>query len=135
MSKKRNRQPDADPDNSEASTESCEEASAGAKCLHIAKAVNLNKVKKNIKKTGIMSECVTCKKIEVDFKNTEEIYISKPLWICLQCGEQNCGKEQKQHAIEHYKKPHSDCHCIVMDTHHWSVWCYQCEIEVRPNSR
>lgn len=134
MSKKRNRQPDADPDISEASTESCEEASAGVKCLHIAKAINLNKVKKNIKKTGIMSECSICKKIEVDFKKTEEIYISKPLWICLQCGEQSCGKEQKQHAIEHYKKPHSDCHCIVTDTHHWSVWCYQCEIEICPNS-
>lgn len=47
--------------------------SIGAKCLHIAKAVNLNKVKKNIKKTGIMSECSTCKKIEVDFKKTEAI--------------------------------------------------------------
>lgn len=45
----------------------------GTKCLHVAKAVNLNKVKKNIKKTGIMSECAICKKIEVDFKKTEEI--------------------------------------------------------------
>ncbi|GAB1868670.1 Ubiquitin carboxyl-terminal hydrolase [Camponotus japonicus] len=132
MSKKRNRQPDADLDVSEASTESCEETSAGTKCLHIAKAVNLNKVKKNIKKIGIMNKCSICKKLEVDLKKTEEIYISKPLWICLQCGEQNCDKEK--HAIEHYKKPHSDCHCIVIDIHHWNVWCFQCEIEVHPNS-
>ncbi|XP_029171338.1 ubiquitin carboxyl-terminal hydrolase 16 isoform X2 [Nylanderia fulva] len=134
MSKKRNREPDANLDISEASTESCEEASAGTKCLHIAKAVNLNKVKKNIKKTGILSECSVCKKLEADLKKTEETYILKPLWICLQCGEQSCGKEQKQHAMEHYKKPHSDCHCILTDIHHWSVWCYQCEIELYPSS-
>ncbi|XP_012534901.1 ubiquitin carboxyl-terminal hydrolase 45 isoform X2 [Monomorium pharaonis] len=136
MSKKRNRQPDANPDVSEASTESCEEASAaGTKCPHIAKAINLNKVKKNIKKIGILSECSMCKKLEADLKMEEISDISKLLWICLQCGEQGCGKEQKQHAIEHYRKPHSDCHCMVTDSHHWSVWCYQCEIEVHPNSR
>ncbi|XP_018403613.1 PREDICTED: ubiquitin carboxyl-terminal hydrolase 16 [Cyphomyrmex costatus] len=137
MSKRRNRQPDANPDVSEASTESCEETNtAGAKCLHIAKAINLNKVKKNLKKTGILSKCSMCKKLEVDLKTSEEISdISKPLWICLQCGEQSCSKEEKQHAVEHYKKPHSDCHCMVTDSHHWSVWCYQCEIEVQPNSR
>ncbi|XP_011167643.1 ubiquitin carboxyl-terminal hydrolase 45 isoform X2 [Solenopsis invicta] len=135
MSKKRNRQPDANPDVSEASTESCEEASAGAKCPHIAKAINLNKVKKNLKKTGILSECSMCKKLEMDLKMAEECDVLKPLWICLQCGEQGCGKEQKQHAVEHYRKPHSDCHCMVTDSHHWSVWCYQCEIEVHANSR
>ncbi|TGZ50256.1 ubiquitin carboxyl-terminal hydrolase 16/45 isoform X1 [Temnothorax longispinosus] len=137
MSKKRNRQPDANPDVSEASTESCEEASvAGARCPHIAKAINLNKVKKNLKKTGILSECSLCKKLETDHETTEEVSnISKPLWICLQCGEQGCGKEQKQHAVEHYRKPHSDCHCMATDSHHWNVWCYRCEIEVHPNSR
>ncbi|XP_018314540.1 ubiquitin carboxyl-terminal hydrolase 16 isoform X3 [Mycetomoellerius zeteki] len=136
MSKKRNRQPDANPDVSEASTESCEETSSGAKCLHIAKAINLNKVKKNLKKTGILSKCSMCKKLEMDLNAAEKVCdISKPLWICLQCGEQGCSKEQKQHAFEHYRKPHSDCHCMVMDSHHWSVWCYQCEIEVHPNSR
>lgn len=61
--------------------------------------------------------------------------VTKPLWICLQCGEQGCGKEQKQHAAEHYRKPHSDCHCMVTDTHNWNVWCYQCEIEVYPSSK
>ncbi|XP_011875139.1 PREDICTED: ubiquitin carboxyl-terminal hydrolase 16 isoform X3 [Vollenhovia emeryi] len=136
MSKKRNRQPDANPDVSEASTESCDEASAaGARCPHIAKAINLNKVKKNLKKTGILNECSMCKKLEADHKTTEECDIPKPLWICLQCGEQGCGKEQKQHAVEHYRKPHSDCHCMATDSYHWNVWCYQCEIEVHPNSR
>lgn len=136
MSKKRNRQPDANPDVSEASTESCEETSTGTKCQHIVKAINLGKVKKNIKRTGIMSECSMCKKLEADSKDTEETNnILRSLWICLQCGEQGCGKEQEQHALEHYRKPHSDCHCMVMDTHHWSVWCYQCEAEVHPSSK
>ncbi|XP_011338116.1 ubiquitin carboxyl-terminal hydrolase 45 isoform X2 [Ooceraea biroi] len=136
MSKKRNRQPDANPDVSEASTESCEETSTGVKCQHIVKAINLNKVKKNLKKASIVSECSMCKKLEVDSKDTEETYtVSRPLWICLQCGEQGCGKEQEQHALEHYRKPHSDSHCMVTDTHHWNVWCYQCEAEVHPSSR
>ncbi|XP_032663084.1 ubiquitin carboxyl-terminal hydrolase 45 isoform X2 [Odontomachus brunneus] len=134
MSKKRNRQPDANAEVSEASTESCEEASTGAKCPHIAKAINLTKVKKNLKKTGV-DECSTCKKLELDFKKGDEQHITKPLWVCLQCGELSCGKEEGQHAINHYKRPHSDCHCMVTDTYHWSVWCYQCDIEVHPSSK
>ncbi|XP_020280675.1 ubiquitin carboxyl-terminal hydrolase 45 isoform X2 [Pseudomyrmex gracilis] len=135
MSKKRNRQPDANPDVSEASTESCEETSAGTKCPHIPKAINLNKVKKNLKKTGIGGDCFTCRKQEIDSNKTTENDTFKLLWICLQCGEQSCGKEQEQHAIQHYRKPHSDCHYLVTDTHQWNVWCYQCETEVHPSSR
>ncbi|KAL0129373.1 hypothetical protein PUN28_004220 [Cardiocondyla obscurior] len=136
MSKKRTRQPDANSDISEASADSCGEANPDARCTHTAKAINLNKVKKNLKKTGILNECLMCKNVETNDKTAEEVLsILKPLWICLQCGEQGCGKEQKQHALEHYKKPHSDCHCMVMDSYRWNVWCYQCETEVHPNSR
>ncbi|XP_011143262.1 ubiquitin carboxyl-terminal hydrolase 45 isoform X1 [Harpegnathos saltator] len=135
MSKKRNRQPDVNAEVSEASTESCEEASTvGAKCPHIAKAINLTKVKKNIKKTGI-DECSMCKKLELDFKKRDEQHITRLLWVCLQCGELSCGKEEGQHALNHYKRPHSDCHCMVADTYHWNVWCYQCDVEVHPSSR
>lgn len=45
---------------------------AGAKCPHIGKAINLNKVKKNLKKTGILTECSVCKKLETDHKTTED---------------------------------------------------------------
>ncbi|EFN82017.1 Ubiquitin carboxyl-terminal hydrolase 45 [Harpegnathos saltator] len=132
MSKKRNRQPDVNAEVSEASTESCEEASTvGAKCPHIAKAINLTKVKKNIKKTGI-DECSMCKKLELDFKKRDEQHITRLLWVCLQCGELSCGKEEGQHALNHYKRPHSDCHCMVADTYHWNVWCYQCDVEEKP---
>lgn len=46
---------------------------AGAKCPHIARAINLNKVKKNLKKTGILSKCSMCKKLEGDLKTAEEM--------------------------------------------------------------
>jgi len=44
---------------------------AGTKCPHIAKAINLNKVKKNLKKSGILSKCSMCKKLEMDFKTAD----------------------------------------------------------------
>ncbi|KAG7189058.1 hypothetical protein KM043_008640 [Ampulex compressa] len=139
MSKKRNRQPDANGDASGGSTESCEETAAAAcKCPHVTKAINLTKIKKNIKKSGIPTECPVCKKNEEENAKSDKEKVDTvkaTLWICLQCGNLGCGREDSQHAIEHYLKPHSDCHYMVVNTRSWTIWCYPCETEINPLCR
>lgn len=61
--------------------------------------------------------------------------MSSGILICLQCGHQGCEKEESGHALEHYKKPHSDCHSIAVETVRWSIWCFECETEVNIGCR
>lgn len=138
MSKKRNRQSDPNGDLSDGSTDSCDKSfTTASKCPHVAKAVSFNKIKKCIIKTGMSIECTTCKKSTSNSMKTkeEESAISSGILICLQCGHQGCGKEQCGHALEHYKKPHSDCHSLAVESVHWSIWCFECEIEVTTGCR
>lgn len=136
MTKKRNRkQPPENGQPSEGSTDSCEEASSpGDNCPHIAKAVSL-KIKRNIKKTGLGTECPACKLTDANQNPNPEAEGKPGLWICLQCGNIGCGRTENKHALEHYKKPYSDCHYLVADLRHWTVWCYFCEAEVNVASR
>lgn len=138
MSKKRNRQPDANGELSEGSTDSCDESNTtGIKCPHIPKAVNFNKIKKCINKMGISIECSICKKCKNNSSKTneKECIMNSAILICLQCGHQGCGREECGHALEHYKKPHSDCHVMVVESLYWSVWCFQCETKVNIGCR
>ncbi|KAK9306419.1 hypothetical protein QLX08_002930 [Tetragonisca angustula] len=132
MSKKRNRQPDANGELSEGSTDSCNESNTtGNNCPHIPKAVNFNKIKKCVNKVGISIECSICKKCKNSSKiDDEECVTNSAILICLQCGHQGCGREECGHALEHYKKPHSDCHVMVVESLYWSVWCFQCETKI-----
>lgn len=139
MGKKRNRQQDVSEENAGESTESCEETSTGAKsCPHIGKAMDLAKVKRALKITGIAKECAECVKAgALPVGDDDEGYepFIPILWICLRCGSQGCGRGQRQHALQHYKTPRSDCHCLTLDTHRWSLWCYECENEINADSR
>ncbi|CAL7935695.1 unnamed protein product [Xylocopa violacea] len=138
MTKKRNRQPDANGELSEGSTDSSSECnSAGSKCPHVTKALSFNKVKKCINKIGISSKCPLCKQCENNSSNVNETecIVNSAILICLQCGHQGCGKQEGRHALEHYKKPHSDCHVMVVETCYWTVWCFQCKANVNTDSR
>ncbi|XP_043260902.1 ubiquitin carboxyl-terminal hydrolase 16 isoform X2 [Colletes gigas] len=133
MSKKRSRQPDANSEMIDGSTDSCDESSnAGSKCPHIVKGVNSNKIKKYVNKMENNIECSACmkNKSQSSTNKEEDCTVNSVTLICLQCGHQGCGKEECGHALEHYKKPHSDCHCIVVDNLYWSVWCFQCETKI-----
>ncbi|XP_061682858.1 ubiquitin carboxyl-terminal hydrolase 16 [Syngnathoides biaculeatus] len=54
------------------------------------------------------------------------------VWMCMKCGHRGCGRRsENQHAIKHYETPRSDMHCLVISLDSWSVWCYECDDEVR----
>ncbi|XP_015120858.1 ubiquitin carboxyl-terminal hydrolase 45 [Diachasma alloeum] len=140
MGKRKNRQPDVNDEASMHSSESGEDTkSDGLKCPHIVKSINGNALRKSLKKSGINIECTTCSKVDANksqvIDDDEMSPLTQPLWICLKCGHQACGRLLNKHAEHHFKTPHSDSHCLAIDTHSWSIWCYECEIMVNADSR
>lgn len=129
---KKKRQSDA-TENGDESTESCDE-NVKSTCPHVAKAVDLAKLKRALKTSGFEKECAECKKhpkTEVDDPNFE---IDLSLWMCLRCGTQLCGRAQNKHALNHFNIPHSDCHALTANTSSWEVYCYNCNNEVTTTS-
>ncbi|KPJ12856.1 Ubiquitin carboxyl-terminal hydrolase 16 [Papilio machaon] len=124
----------SDPgENGDDSTESCDESVKSA-CPHVAKAVDLTRLKKSLKSGGFEKECSECKKsnkIEVPDPNFEE---DVTLWMCLRCGSQLCGRTRNKHALNHFNTPHSDCHSLTANTTTWEIYCYSCNNEVTASS-
>lgn len=124
MNKKKHQ---GDPKGDE-STESGDENDNMTECRHIRQAVDLQRVKKALIRTGLSSECEQCKKMpKIEPEMDMEFEFDNSLWLCLRCGNQACGRNKNMHALEHFKTPHSDSHAICVDTTNWSVWCYDCD--------
>lgn len=117
---KKSRQSDPSQ-NTDDSTESCDENQNTAVCSHINKAVDLGGVKKMLAKTGLVNDCAMCIRTPENELNSDFEY-DLSLWLCLKCGNQSCGRGKNQHAIQHWKTPHSDCHSMCVNTTVWSVW-------------
>ena len=58
------------------------------------------------------SKCSSCEEI------TEN-------WICLRCGEFNCGRYINEHSSLHFMN--NEIHCIVISLLDFSIWCYKCQ--------
>ncbi|KAI8803686.1 hypothetical protein BJ742DRAFT_827787 [Cladochytrium replicatum] len=128
-------QPDADSDAS----------SSKRKCPHLKGGVRMSKVTKTLPvsiKNGI--QCGACAKDakmlstpssgekaesakEGDKKQdagSEETPQPSVLWLCLTCGQVNCGRNDAGHGVAHYD---SQQHDLVMDLESLDVWCYACD--------
>lgn len=131
--KKRQGEPNMDEDND--STESCDENQNGYICNHIAKGVDLPKIKKVIR-NGLYQECPECEKNPIENGSMDSDFeYDLSLWLCLKCGNQACGRSKRKHALSHWRKPHSDCHALCVNTTLWTVWCYDCDNMINPNSK
>ncbi|OWR54466.1 ubiquitin carboxyl-terminal hydrolase 45 like protein [Danaus plexippus plexippus] len=129
---KKKRQSDPS-ENGDDSTESCDETVKSA-CPHVAKAVDLTRLKKALKTGGFEKECSECKKspkTEIADSNYEE---DVTLWMCLRCGTQLCGRARNKHALNHFHTPHSDCHALTANTTTWEIYCYNCNNEITASS-
>lgn len=124
----------SDPgENGDESTESCDENVKSA-CPHVAKAVDLTRLKKSLKTGGFekdCSECIKTSKNEISDPDYEE---DLSLWMCLRCGSQLCGRTRNKHALNHFNTPHSDCHALTANTTTWDIYCYNCSNEVTASS-
>lgn len=112
-----------------------------SECPHIPKSVDIQKIKKQITKTGFLNDCDACSKMDCSLQIEDaepdiyEMEFDTSLWLCLKCGNQACGRSKNQHALKHYVTPHSDPHSMCVNTTLWSVWCYECDNEVNVTSR
>lgn len=128
MSKKKRQ---GDPGSSEGGSTDDENQNV-TECAHINKAVDLQKIRKTLQKVGFQTECEECKRNPnpSDLEMIGDYEFDLSLWMCLRCGNQACGRSKNQHALQHFRTPHSDCHSMCVNTTVWSVWCYECDDEV-----
>ncbi|XP_077467927.1 ubiquitin carboxyl-terminal hydrolase 16 isoform X3 [Stigmatopora argus] len=111
----------------------------GPACRHIRKGTDQTLLKKI---SGMLdwTRCQDCKNEEIkrnvsgkpspDSEDEKDSVVE--VWMCMKCGHRGCGRSSKnQHAIKHYETPRSDLHCLVISLDSWSVWCYECDDEVR----
>ena len=68
--------------------------------------------------------------------------IPSTVWLCLRCGVQSCRPKDPSkgggHALQHFKVPRSDLHCICInvtppspneseeDKSRWEIFCFEC---------
>ncbi|KAH8283247.1 hypothetical protein KR044_000967 [Drosophila immigrans] len=115
-------------------------ASGATICQHIKRAVDTTRLRRQLKATGLLYECVQCQKLlhatnAAGSSETQECEADNTLWLCLNCGTQLCGRERNMHALLHHQTPHSDSHALVLNTRSFKIWCYDCRSEVSSNSR
>ncbi|KAJ8894017.1 hypothetical protein PR048_006627 [Dryococelus australis] len=100
-------------------------------CPHIAKAVDLQKVKKALKQSGSLPrECAECVKSKEPVEEEDDLDWTPNLWLCLKCGNVACGRMRRRHALKHYTTPHSEAHDLALNTDDWRVWCYSCDDQI-----
>ncbi|XP_078265049.1 ubiquitin carboxyl-terminal hydrolase 16 [Rhinoraja longicauda] len=97
------------------------------RCAHFRKELNSGKIKKRLMQPWC-NACEDCKddaKTEGKREQTDE---APSVWLCLKCGHKGCGRDSEgQHALQHFKGPHSDTHCVALCLDNWSAWCYVCD--------
>jgi len=116
-----------------------------AKAERLAAAEKLKKIKETTDNLKISNlEAITNEEKEEDApaddageakeKKTDDeaVAVAGPqsCWLCMRCGSQGCGNNMKKHSYGHYKVPRSDLHCLIVNTHNWTIWCYECQTEI-----
>lgn len=124
-------------------SDSSDDALAVPSCNHINMAVNVAAMRKGLVKQvyGVCASCTneTLRKTTPEGDSSQgaeaapALLDTEPtLWVCLQCGNQGCDRNSRdKHALKHYETPRSSCHCLVINTTSWTVWCYKCDDEVQ----
>jgi ubiquitin carboxyl-terminal hydrolase 44/49 len=56
--------------------------------------------------------------------NCEECATTESVWVCLSCGHFGCGRFQRGHAKQHYKKTK---HPVVLEINDKLCYCYECD--------
>ncbi|KAG1661418.1 Ubiquitin carboxyl-terminal hydrolase 45 [Nymphon striatum] len=111
--KKRQPDPNINSNSSESSAEDNSIIINGCSCSHVAKGVNFPNVKKALKTAKNIGSCCLCQKHAESSENKN--IDSNTVWMCLQCGNQGCGRySENQHALKHYDTPQSCSHALAL---------------------
>uniref|UniRef100_A0A8C5Q315 Ubiquitin carboxyl-terminal hydrolase n=1 Tax=Leptobrachium leishanense TaxID=445787 RepID=A0A8C5Q315_9ANUR len=97
----------------------------GLTCHHVGQAVDVSNVKKAAPQS-VWSVCIECMK---ERRTKDGELVAPPdVWMCLKCGHQGCGASSEcQHSLRHFRMPHAEPHCIVINLSTWVIWCYECD--------
>jgi len=107
------------------------------KCPHTKDAIKVALFKKSIADQKDWDHCTTCVAMHAKFNtlrmsmgplmamlqnefSTEELP-ANTLWICLTCGEINCGRALKEHAVAH-EKSNNSTHPLAMNLATLDCW-------------
>ena len=148
MGKRKNKRQD-DPFNNE---EEEEENDLHSQCPHIVRAVHLASIKKALKECGFktVSDHDVNDGSEEKEEKGDETKLEDPgeekgsrhqetspeisCWLCMRSGHQGFDTKDKKQSHEYYKVPRSDLHCIFLNTNNWTVWCYECDVDIKVQS-
>lgn len=106
---KKRRQGDPSVNDSDSTSDEnfkAEKNDSSHKCVHVKRAVDVQKLRRNFKKSAIENEkCVECAKMPnndaaADAGDFEQ---DLTLWMCLKCGSHLCGRMANKHALKHYE--------------------------------
>jgi hypothetical protein len=113
------------------------------KCPHVKDAVKQANFRKYMaEQNKDWDHCLTCVAFHTKFKNVAKAMMgplavrlqkefpadelpSEALWICLTCGEINCGRALKEHAVEHaveLEKSKNSSHPLAMNLASLECW-------------
>ncbi|KAF9402267.1 Ubiquitin carboxyl-terminal hydrolase 16, partial [Podila epigama] len=118
-------------------------------CPHIKKTVNILSLRRTLAKLDDWDHCHGCRVANVRLKkmmdlnpmfahlsldnlnNSNEPLSLETLWMCLSCGDINCGRAHKEHAVSHHTD-HKTEHPLAVNLASMDCWCYECDDQIVP---
>lgn len=109
-------------------------------CPHVKKTVNVLNLRRTLAKLDDWDHCHECRLLDIrvrkmaermipqfaqlalaEIGDSKEALSLESLWMCLSCGEINCGRAIKEHAVSHYDT-HKKEHPLVINLASMDCW-------------
>uniref|UniRef100_A0A2M4A952 Ubiquitin carboxyl-terminal hydrolase n=2 Tax=Anopheles triannulatus TaxID=58253 RepID=A0A2M4A952_9DIPT len=107
-------------------------------CPHVQNGIDLVTIVKRTKAPGFPSvHCTLCigdsaaTALPGDDSASSSSSSTPPLWLCLKCATELCGRVGNQHALLHHRNS-GELHSLAINTTTYEVWCYDCDDWVKP---
>ncbi|KAG0022695.1 Ubiquitin carboxyl-terminal hydrolase 16 [Podila clonocystis] len=119
-------------------------------CPHVKKAVSILNLRRTLAELDDWDHCHGCRLMEIGMRkmiermdpafarlaltelgDSKEALSLASLVLCLSCGEINCGREIRKHAISHYDMEKKE-HPLAINLASMECWCYECDDQIVP---
>ncbi|KAG0344050.1 Ubiquitin carboxyl-terminal hydrolase 16 [Podila humilis] len=121
-------------------------------CPHLKKVVNVPNLRRALIKLDDWEHCHGCRLLDIRIRamtermdamfaklaldelgaNSNDPLSFGSLWLCLSCGEINCGRAIKEHAVAHFEQQKKE-HPLTMNLASMDCWCYECDDQIVPS--
>ncbi|XP_049532982.1 ubiquitin carboxyl-terminal hydrolase 45-like [Anopheles darlingi] len=109
-------------------------AATTIECPHVQNGIDLVTIVKRTKAPGFPSvHCTMCIGDSAALPRGDSASSPPPpLWLCLKCATELCGRAGNQHALLHHRNSGGELHSLAINTTTYEVWCYCCDDWVKP---